>query len=121
MQESECKSTLVIYIPIEKYKYIVITESDTILQEYYISKGYKYNLQGNIHNQKLKGAHEQQEESREPIRRRAGRKGLRVSTTLSLHHSDLLRRFCYAPRSKIWTYEFRVVRCNPTSGNVNAK
>ena len=25
---------MVIYIPIEKYKYMVITESDTILQEY---------------------------------------------------------------------------------------
>jgi len=30
-QESECKSTVVIYIPKEKYKYMVITESDTIL------------------------------------------------------------------------------------------
>ena len=37
-QESECESTEVIYIPTEKYKYIVITESDTILQEYYIIK-----------------------------------------------------------------------------------
>ena len=34
-QESECGSTVVIYIPIEKYKYMVITESDTILQKYY--------------------------------------------------------------------------------------
>jgi len=33
MQESECGSTVVIYIQTEKYKYIVITESDTILQE----------------------------------------------------------------------------------------
>ena len=31
MQESECGSTVVIYIPIDKYKYMVITESDTIL------------------------------------------------------------------------------------------
>jgi len=31
MQESECESTVVIYIPTEKYKYIVITESNTIL------------------------------------------------------------------------------------------
>jgi len=29
---------VVIYIPTEKYKNIVITESDTILQEYYITK-----------------------------------------------------------------------------------
>ena len=32
---------MVIYIPIEKYKYMVITESDIILQEYYITKKYK--------------------------------------------------------------------------------
>ena len=32
---------MIIYIPIEKYKYMVITESDTILQEYYINKKYK--------------------------------------------------------------------------------
>ena len=31
----------VIYIPTEKYKYIVITESDTILQEYYITRKYQ--------------------------------------------------------------------------------
>jgi len=30
-QESECRSTVVIYIPTEKYKYMVITESNTIL------------------------------------------------------------------------------------------
>ena len=30
-QESECGSTVVIYIPTEKYKYMVITEGDTIL------------------------------------------------------------------------------------------
>ena len=32
-QESECGSIVVIYIPTEKYKYMVITESDTILQD----------------------------------------------------------------------------------------
>ena len=37
-EESECGSTVVIYIPTEKYKYMVITESDTILQEYYITR-----------------------------------------------------------------------------------
>ena len=40
-RESECGSTVVIYIPTEKYKYIVITESDTILQEYYITRNTK--------------------------------------------------------------------------------
>jgi len=32
MQESEYGSTMVIYIPTEKYKYMVITESDTIFR-----------------------------------------------------------------------------------------
>ena len=44
MQESECGNTIVIYILIEKYKHIVITESDTILQEYYITRKYKSTL-----------------------------------------------------------------------------
>jgi len=37
-QELECGSTVLIYILTEKYKYMVITESDTILQEYYITR-----------------------------------------------------------------------------------
>jgi len=32
---------MVIYIPTEKYKYMLITESVTILQEYYITRKYK--------------------------------------------------------------------------------
>jgi len=38
-QESECESTVVIYIPIEKgYKYIVITRCNLKLHEYYITR-----------------------------------------------------------------------------------
>ena len=40
-QESECGSIVVINIQKEKYKYMVISESDTILQEYYITRKYK--------------------------------------------------------------------------------
>ena len=40
-QESEYGSTVVIHIPTEKYKYIVITERDTILKKYYITRGNK--------------------------------------------------------------------------------
>jgi len=32
---------VVIYILTEKYKYMIITGSDTILQEYYITRKYK--------------------------------------------------------------------------------
>ena len=47
IQESECGSTMVRYIfQLKEYKYIVITECDPILHEYYITKGTKYRLQG---------------------------------------------------------------------------
>jgi len=50
-QELECGSTVLIYILTEKYKYMVITESDTILQEYYITrKIQKYIIWRDIHN-----------------------------------------------------------------------
>ena len=39
----------VIYIPIEKYTYIDITESNTILQEHYIFKGYKSTIYKKIY------------------------------------------------------------------------
>ena len=48
-QELECGSTVVIYIPTKNYKYIVITESDTILQEYYISRKYKSTIHEEIY------------------------------------------------------------------------
>ena len=71
-QESECESAVVIYIPIEKYKYMIITESDTILQEYYITRNTK------VHHMKryikAERCSEQQEGSREPNRRGTGRK-----------------------------------------------
>ena len=34
---------MVIYIPTEKYTYMVITESDTILHKYYATRKYKRN------------------------------------------------------------------------------
>jgi len=40
---------VVIYIPTEKYKYIVITESDIILQEYYIIRRYKSTIHEGIY------------------------------------------------------------------------
>ena len=48
-QESECGSTIVIYILTEKYKYIVIIESDTILQKYYITREYKSTIYKEIY------------------------------------------------------------------------
>ena len=84
MQELECGSTVVIYIPTEKYKYMIITESDTILQDITSPKIQKYIIQRDI--QKLRGAHEQQEGSREPNRRGTGRKSCGDNPN-----------FCYAP------------------------
>ena len=40
---------MVIYIPTQKYKYMVITESDTILQEYYITRKYKSTIHEEIY------------------------------------------------------------------------
>jgi len=40
---------VVIHILIEKYKYTVITESDIILQEYYITRKYKSTLYEEIY------------------------------------------------------------------------
>jgi len=48
-EESECENTVVIYIPTEKYKYIVITKSDTLSQEYYITRKYKSIFYGEIY------------------------------------------------------------------------
>ena len=41
-KESECESTVVIYILTKEYKYKSITECDPILHEYYITKGTKF-------------------------------------------------------------------------------
>ena len=40
---------MIIYILIKKYKYMVITESDTILQEYYITRKYKSTIHEEIY------------------------------------------------------------------------
>ena len=40
---------MIIYIPTEKYKYMVISESDTILQEYYITRKYESTLYEEIY------------------------------------------------------------------------
>ena len=40
---------MIIYILIEKYKYMVITESDTLLQEYYITRKYKSTIHEEIY------------------------------------------------------------------------
>jgi len=42
MQESECGSTMVIYIPIDQYKHTVITWCNIIIHEYCITKGVEY-------------------------------------------------------------------------------
>ena len=84
MQETECESTVVIYIPIEKYKYMVITESD--IQHYSnITSPEKY--KSIIHEEiyKTERCSRAEEGPRKPNRRRAGRKsygGLQASAAL---------------------------------------
>jgi len=55
---------VVIYIPTEKYKYMVITESDIILQEYYIIRKYKSTLYEEIHITKAERCSRAREASR---------------------------------------------------------
>ena len=72
MQESECGSTVVVYIPTEKYKHMVITERYNIIAILHHQKNTK--VQYMKRYTKLRDAHEQQKGSREPNRRRTGRK-----------------------------------------------
>ena len=52
-QISEYGSTVVIYIPTKEYKYTVITEQNSILHEYYITRGCKSKIyKGNYKVQK---------------------------------------------------------------------
>ena len=44
---------MIIYIPTEKYKYMVITESDIILQKYYITRKYKSTIHEKIYITKV--------------------------------------------------------------------
>ena len=64
---------MVIYIPIKKYKYMVITESDTILQEYYITRKYKVQY-GKIYITKAERYSRAVRGPQEPNKRGTGRK-----------------------------------------------
>ena len=78
MQESEYRSIVIIYIPVKWYKYIVITERDLILHEYYITKRSKNMIYKEIYKEyKLEGAYELQGISQEPVKRRLEEKKLR--------------------------------------------
>ena len=63
-----------IYIPTEKYKYIIITESDTILQEYYITRNYKSTIYKEIYITKAERCSRAASGASRAIRRRAVRK-----------------------------------------------
>ena len=110
-QESECGSTVVIYIPTEKYRYMVITESDIILQEYYITRKYKRTIYKEIYITKAERCSQQQERPREPIRRGTGRKSgddpsfccIPIVTEGSIAYSDQLQQGHQGPVSRIWT------------------
>ena len=63
---------MVIYIPTEKYKYMVIIESDTILQD--ITSPENTKVQYTKRYTKAERCSRAARGPREPIRRRAGRK-----------------------------------------------
>ena len=85
---------MVIYIPTEKYKYMVITESDTILQEYYITRRYKSIIHEGIYIVKAERYSRAVREPREPNRRGTGRKNhgeVQASAALRSSRKDPLR------------------------------
>jgi len=123
-RESECGSTVVIYIPTEKYKYIVITESDTILQEYYITRKCKSILYEEIYITKAErcswairdASKANQEKSWEEEQRRCPSFCCTlIATEGSAAHSDQLQQGHHGPDFRIWIWGSGVVRCNPTS------
>ena len=82
---------------------MVITESDTIIQKYYITKNTK------VHHMKrytkLRGAHEQQEGSREPRKSCGDNPSFccaPIVTEGSAAYSDQLQQGHQGPVSRIW-------------------
>ena len=92
---------MIIYIPIEKYKYMVITESDTILQEYYIIKKYRSTFYKEIYITKVErcsraargasGAN-QEKSWEEDLRRCPSFYCTPIATEGSAAHSDQLQQ-----------------------------
>jgi len=113
----------VLYIPTYEYNYKVITGCDTILQEYCITDKRKCeNIKRCTIMNNTKDAHKLQKKSRETSRG-LGKIGPLVNcwpTMLSLHNSDH-QEVHYSPSSGIGTCRSRVVRSNPTSGEMSAK
>ena len=86
---------MIIYIPTEKYKYMVITESDTILQEYYITrKIQKYYIQKDRYNQKLRVLTSSKRGLGSQSREELGGRAMAMSKLLL--HSDRHGKICCA-------------------------
>jgi len=106
MQNSECESTVVIYIPTEKYKYMVITESDTILQEYYITENIKeYNTWRDIHNKEVLTI-QQEGLGCQTWEKLGGRAEMMIQTSAALRSSrkdPLLTLIRYSKATKVWS------------------
>ena len=102
---------MVIYIPTEKYKYMVIIESDTILQEYYITRKYKSTIHEEIYITKAerysRAAKEapranQEKSWEEELRRRPSFCYPLIAMEGSAAHSDQLQQDHHSSDSRIW-------------------
>jgi len=111
-QESECGSTIVIYIPTKKYKYIIITETDTILQEYCITRKYKSILYEEIYIIKTKRCSRAAREASRANQEKSWDEELRrcptfcrtlIATEGFAAHSDQLQQDHRGADSRIWT------------------
>jgi len=101
---------VIIYILTEKYKYMVITESDTILQKYYITRKYKSTIHEEIYIIKAERcsraaggtSRANQEKSwDEELRQRPSFCCTPITTGGSAAHSDQLQQDHRGPDSRI--------------------
>ena len=103
---------MVIYIPTEKYRYMVITESDKILQKYNITRKYKSTLYEKIYITKVERCSRTAREASRANQKKSWEEELRrcpsfcctlIATEGSTAHSDQLQQGHHGPDSRIWT------------------
>jgi len=111
----------------KKYKYMVIAESNTVLQEYYITRRYKSTIHEGIYIVKAERcsraargtSRAKQEKSWEEELRWCPNFCCTLTTTGGCAaSSDQLQPSHHDPGSRIWTWESSVVRRNPASAYI---
>jgi len=101
---------------------MVITENDTILQEYYITRRYKSTIHEGIYIVKAERCSwaargtsrvKQEKSWEEELRQCPSFCFTLITTGGSAALSDQLQKDQHGPDSRIWIWDSRVIRCNP--------